>query len=83
MSDAPLALGIGKALHAATVVAPVLAVGQLVAFVEVLEHGLVVREALPTAQERTFAAFLGRHLGAGVALDGHPDEEPVEATVIV
>lgn len=83
MPDAPLALDIGDALHAGTFVAPVLAVAQLIAFVEMLKHGLVVSETLTAAEERTFAAFLGRHLGTGVALDGSPDKKLVEGTVIV
>src|SRR5699024_2356887 len=77
-----LACGIGKALRPLAVVAPVLAGVELVTDVEVSEHQLVSREALPAPEERALEAFARCHADAIVALHGHPDHEAVEGTLI-
>jgi hypothetical protein len=49
----------------------------------VLEHHLMIREALATAQQGTLSPLLRRHPLTSVSLDGRPYHESVERAVIL
>lgn len=42
----------------------------------------MIRETLPASQQRAFPLLFWCHLGAVIALDGSPDDEAMERTLI-
>lgn len=76
------ALDIAELLGLLAVIAPVLSAGEVVAGIQVLQHELMVGEPLAAAQQGTLPPLFGSHLGAGIALDGCPYDEPVQGTLV-
>lgn len=75
MGNASLALHVVEALDSLVVIAPVLTSGQLLAFCEMYQHGLVVSEGLSALNEWALQFLTGLDPVVGIALYGCPCHE--------
>jgi hypothetical protein len=63
-------------------VTKVLACGEVLAAIQVLEHAFMVGEALGTLYQRALAALVIGDAGRQVSAHSCPDDEPVQAAIV-